>query len=70
MRREGIQWRNVLRKNRVPRDLAGFVDQAQRRSRQCGNMQGLANVAGSVRAASVLVNKAAATGEIQENKAA
>jgi hypothetical protein len=33
-------------------------------------MQGLANVAGSVRAASVLVNKAAATGEIQENKAA
>ena len=70
MRREGIQRRNVLGNNRVPCCLASFVDQIQRRWSQRGNMQRLANVAGSVGSAGVLVDKAAATGEIQENKAA
>jgi hypothetical protein len=70
MRRKGIQCRNVFRKDCVPRDLASFVDQVQRRRRQGWNMQGLANVAGCVRSAAVLVDVRAASGEIQESHAA
>ena len=70
MRRKGIQGRNIFRKSYVPCDLASFVDQTQRRWCQRGNMQGLANVAGSVGSAGVLVDKAATSSEIQENKAA
>lgn len=70
MRRKGIQWRNVFRKNCVPCDLATFVDQFQRRGRQGRNVQGLANVTGRVRSAGVLVDKDAATGEVQQSNAA
>ena len=70
MRRKGIQCRNVFRKDCVPRDLASFVDQVQRRRRQGRNVQGLANVAGRVRSAAVLVDVSAASGEIQESHAA
>ena len=57
MRRKGILRRDVFRKDRrQPRDLASFVDQVQRRGRQGRNVQGLANVAGRVRSAAVLVD--------------
>jgi hypothetical protein len=65
MRRKGIQGRSVFRKDRMPCDLTGQVDHVDRRRRQCGNVQGLANVARGVRSASVLVDKDAAGGEIQ-----
>jgi len=70
MRREGIQRRDVFRKDCMPGDLASFVDQVQRRGRQGRNVQGLANVAGRVRPAAVLVDVRAASGEIQESHAA
>jgi hypothetical protein len=70
MRRKGIQWRNVFRKDCVPCDLASLVDQVQRRRRQRRNVHGLANVAGRVRSAAVLVDEDAASGEIQQGNAA
>jgi hypothetical protein len=70
MRREGVQWRNVFRKDCVPCDLASLVDQVQRRGRQRRNVHRLANVAGGVRSAAVLVDKDAAGGEIQQSYAA
>ena len=65
MRRKGIQWRDIFRKDCVPSDLARFADQVQRRGRQGRNVQGLANVTGRIRSAGVLVDEDAATGEIQ-----
>ena len=70
MRRKGIQWRDVFRKGCVPGDLSSFGDQVQRRRRQRGNVHGLANVAGRVRSAGVLVDVRAAGGEIQQSDAA
>ena len=70
MKRERIQRRSVLRKNRVPGDLPRFRDQIQGRSGQRRHVQRLANVAGSVWPAGVLVNENAATGEIQKRHAA
>ena len=54
----------------MPGDLPRFRNQIQRCSRQRRHVQRLANVAGSVRPAGVLVNKNAATGEIQQGHAA
>jgi hypothetical protein len=70
MRREGVQWRNVFRKDCVPCDVASFVDQIQRRRRQRRNVHRLANVARRVRSAAVLVDEDAASGEIQQGNAA
>jgi len=70
MRRKGIQRGDVFRKDCVPCNLASFGDQVQRRGRQGRNVQGLANVAGRVRSAAVLVDVSAASGEIQESHAA
>ena len=70
MQRERIQRRNIFRKHGVPGDLPRFGDQIQGRSRQRRHVQRLANVAGSVRPAGVLVNENAATGEIQQSHAA
>jgi hypothetical protein len=70
MRRKGVLRRNVFRKDCVPRDLASFVDQVQRRRGQRWNVHGLANVASRVRSAGVLVNEDAASSEIQQSDAA
>ena len=69
MQRERIQRRSVFRKDRVPGDLPCFGDQVQRRSCQCRHVQGLANRAGSFRPTGVLMDKGAATGEIQQRHA-
>ena len=70
MQRERIQRRIVFRKHGVPGDLPRFRNQIQGRSGQRRHVQRLANVAGSVRPAGVLVNENAATGEIQKRRAA
>ena len=70
MQREGIQRRIVFRKHGVPGDFPHFRDQIQGRSGQRRHVQRLANVAGSVWPAGVLVNENAATGEIQKRHAA
>jgi hypothetical protein len=70
MRRKGIQGRNIFRKSCVPCDLASFVDQIQRRRGQRRNVNGLANMAGAVGSARVMVDKNAASSEIQESNAA
>jgi len=70
MQRERIQRRIVFRKYGVQGDLPRFRDQIQGRSRQRRHVQRLANVAGSVWPAGVLVHEDAATGEIQKRHAA
>ena len=70
MQRERIEWGSILRKNSMPIDLPRFRDQIQGRSGQRRHVQRLANVAGSVWPAGVLVNENAATGEIQKRHAA
>ena len=70
MQGEGIKRRNVFRKNRVPRDLPILRDQIQRRRRQGGHMQRLANMAGSFRTTIMLVGKGAAGSKIKQCEAA
>jgi hypothetical protein len=70
MQRERIQRRNIFRKHGVPGNLPRFRNQIQGRSRKRRHVQRLANVAGSVWPAGVLVNENAATGEIQQSHAA
>ena len=69
MQRERIQRRSIFRKHGVPGDLPRFRNQIQGRGRQRRQVQRLANVAGSVRPAGVLVGKGAAD-EIQQSHAA
>jgi hypothetical protein len=54
----------------MPSYLPSFRDQLKRRGRQRRYVQRLANVAGSFRTTSVLVDKDAASSEIQEDHAA
>lgn len=54
----------------MPGDLPGFRNQIQRRDRQRRDVQRLANVAGSVRTAIVLVGEGAASSEIEQCYAA
>jgi hypothetical protein len=70
MQGESIKRRNVFRKNRVPRDLPILRDQIQRRSRQGGHMQRLANMAGSFRTTIMLVGEGAAGSKIKQRQAA
>jgi hypothetical protein len=70
MRCERIQRKNTIRQRSVPGDLPRFRDQIQGRSRQRRHVQGLANVAGSVRSAGVMVDERTASGEIQQGHAA
>ena len=70
MQRKGIKRRNIVRQNRVPRHLPRFRDQIESRGRQRRHMQRLANMAGSVRAAGVLMYESAASSEIQQRNAA
>ena len=70
MKRERIEWGSIFRKNSMPGDLPRFRNQIQGRSGQRRHVQRLANVAGSVWPAGVLVNKNSATGEIQQSHAA
>jgi hypothetical protein len=64
MQRKGIEWRNIVRERSVPGDLPRFRDQIESRGRQRRHVQRLANVASSVRAASVLMDERAASREI------
>jgi hypothetical protein len=70
MRRERIQRRNTIRQRSVPGYLPRFGDQIQRSSRQCRHVQRLANVAGRVRPAGVLMDERSASSEIQQGQAA
>ena len=70
MQRKGIERRNIVRQDSMPRDLPRFRDQIEIRGRQRRHVQRLANVAGSVRAAGVLMDKRAASREIQQGNAA
>ena len=70
MQRERIQRRIVFRKNGVPGDLPHFRNQIQGRSRQGRHVQRLANMTGRVRPSGVLVDKDAASREVQESNAA
>ena len=54
----------------MPCDLASFLDQIQRRRRQRRNVHGLADMAGALGSASVMVDKNATSSEIQESNAA
>jgi hypothetical protein len=64
MQRKGIERRNIVRQSSVPRDLPRFRDQIKSRGRQRRHVQRLANMAGSVWAAGVLMDKCAASSEI------
>jgi len=70
MQGESIKRRNVFGKNRMPRDLPILRDQIQRRRRQSGHMQRLANMAGSFRTTIVLVGEGAASSKIKQREAA
>ncbi len=70
MQRKGIERRNIVRQNSVPGDLPRFRDQIEGRKRQRRHVQRLANVASGFRTTSVLVDKDAASGEIQQSNAA
>ena len=70
MKRKRIKRSSILRKNSVPGDLPSLGDQIQRRGRQRRHVERLANVAGSVRTTSVLVDERPAGGEIQQGHAA
>ena len=70
VRRKRIQRRNINRQRSVPSDLPGFGNQIERGGCQRRYVQRLANVAGSLRTASVLVDERAAAGEIQQDQAA
>ena len=70
MKRERVKRSSILRKNGMPGDLPRFGDQIQGRGGQRRHVQRLANVAGSVRTTSVLVDVRSAGGEIQEGHAA
>jgi len=70
MQGESIKRRNVFGKNRVPCDLPILRDQIQRRRRQSGHMQRLANMAGSFRTTIVLVGEGAAGSKIKQREAA
>ena len=64
MQRKGIKRRNIVRERSMPGDLQCFRDQIESRGRQRRHVQRLANVASSVRAASVLMDERAASREI------
>jgi hypothetical protein len=64
MQRKGIERRNIVRQNSVPRNLPRFRDQIKSRRRQRRHVQRLANMAGSVWAAGVLMDECAASSEI------
>jgi hypothetical protein len=64
MQRKGIERRHIVRQSSVPRDLPRFRDQIKSRGRQRRHVQRLANMAGSVWAAGVLMDKCAASSEI------
>lgn len=70
MQREGIEYRGVFGKNGAPRNLPGFRNQVQGGGGQGRRMQRLANVAGGIRTAGVLVYVCAASSEIQQREAA
>ena len=70
MQRKGIERRNIVRQNSMPRDLPRFRDQIESRGRQRRHVQRLANVTRSLRSAGVLVDKSAASSEIEQRKAA
>jgi hypothetical protein len=70
MQRKGIERRNIVRECSVPGNLPRFRDQSESRGRQRRHVQRLANVACSVRAASVLMDERAASREIQQRHAA
>jgi hypothetical protein len=64
MQRKGIERRNIVRQDSMPRDLPRFGYQIKSRRRQSRHVQRLANMAGSVRAAGVLMDESAASSEI------
>ena len=70
MQRKGIERRNIVRQSSVPRDLPRFRDQIKSRGRQRRHVQRLANMAGGIWSAGVLVDVHAASGEIQKGHAA
>ncbi len=70
MKRERVKRSSILRKNGMPGDLPRFGDQIQRRGRQRRHVERLANVAGGLRSAGMLVDERPAGGEIQQCNAA
>jgi len=70
VRRKRIQRRNINRQRSMPSDLPRFGNQIERGDGQRRYVQRLANVAGSLRTTSVLVDKDATTSEIKEGQAA
>jgi len=70
VRRKRIQGRNINRQRSVPSDLPRFGNQIERGGGQRRYVQRLANVAGSLRTAGVLVDESTAGREIQKHYAA
>jgi hypothetical protein len=70
MRREGVQGRGDFGRCSMPGYWLPFWKQVNRSSRQNRHVQSLADGANGVGSASVLVDKDAAGGEIQQSNAA
>ena len=70
MESKGIGWGRRFRKGGVPPDLLRFGNQFDRRGSQRGHVQRLADVAGGLRPAGVVMQERAARGEIQQRYAA
>lgn len=70
MRRERIQREKHWGRRNLPGYLLRFRKEGQRSSRQGGHVQNLADRANAVGSTGMLVDKNAATGEIQQSNAA
>jgi hypothetical protein len=70
MRRKGIQRGGDCGRRSLPRNLLPLWEQVNRSSRQGRHVQSVADRANALRSACVLVDKDAATGEIQQSNAA
>jgi hypothetical protein len=70
MRCKGVQRGSNFGRLSLPRDLPRFRKKGKRSSRQGGHVQDLADRAKAIRSTRVLVDKDAATGEIQQCNAA
>lgn len=69
MQRKRIAGRSVLRKRRKSGDQSGSGDEVERRCRQHGHVHGLADVARCFGTSCVVVQEAAASREIQQDRA-
>jgi hypothetical protein len=68
MQSEGIQWGGVLRGRGVPADLLRLRNQAERRGRQGGHVQHLANMASRIRRIAVVMVESRACDKVQQRQ--